>query len=582
MKILIVDDDATNRTVLDAFLRRDQHEIVSAENGVEAIAFFERHRPDVIFMDVMMPVMNGYTATREIKGRCLDEFIPVIFLTALSDEASLAKCIECGGDDFLTKPYSATLLRSKLDAMSRIRSLHQAVTGQKKQLELYQQETDHEIQLAKHVFNAVTSDRSSKASNIKIWTSTVSHFSGDLVLQEKTPSGQHNVMLGDFTGHGLSAAIGALPTADAFYSMTGKGFGIADIAGEINNKLHHYLPTGHFCAAALVNVDTKKGRIEIWNGGVPPIILMGNDGHILRIIQSSKLPLGVVESNEFDRNTDIIQLSQVSSIIICSDGLTELQNQDNEFFGFDGLTRAITEKNPGEQVCNALQDKMHHFMAGRIPDDDLTLVEIQCRFTTASQTIRLPQQPRSRENTAAEWAIDLYLTTASLAVADPVPFLIEWMMHLRMPDHQRQQIYIILTELINNAIEHGVLNLDSSLKDTPQGFEQYYKLREERLKSIKEGHLRVRMAQIYAGYKAITIKIEDSGIGFNAAEFMDNLDSGRSYGRGIGLVKAICNDVEYKDCGNRVEAEYIIKEESGFNDGADKASLLKKRVINVS
>ena len=56
-------------------------------------------------MDVMMPLLDGYEATRQIKAASANRFVPVIFLTAMSDEEALAQCIEAGGDDFLVKPY---------------------------------------------------------------------------------------------------------------------------------------------------------------------------------------------------------------------------------------------------------------------------------------------------------------------------------------------------------------------------------------------------------------------------------------------------------------------------------------------
>ena len=59
-------------------------------------------------MDVMMPVMDGYEATKVIKSRGVDRFVPVIFLTAVTDEKALAKCVECGGDDFSLSPTTAS------------------------------------------------------------------------------------------------------------------------------------------------------------------------------------------------------------------------------------------------------------------------------------------------------------------------------------------------------------------------------------------------------------------------------------------------------------------------------------------
>ena len=83
------------------------------------------------------------------------------------------------------------------------------------------------------------------------------------------------VFLGDFTGHGLPAAIGAMPVAEIFYGMAAKGFGAPDVLREINRKLRRILPVGMFCCGLMVEADFKHNSLRVWNGGLP-------DGWLLR------------------------------------------------------------------------------------------------------------------------------------------------------------------------------------------------------------------------------------------------------------------------------------------------------------
>ena len=115
--ILVVDDDVTNRLVLRALLKESGFKTLEAENGKVAVAVVEEHHVDIILMDIMMPVMDGYEAARIIKTNH-DVFIPIIFLTAMTDEAALAECIKVGGDDFLTKPVDFAMLKEKLNLNS--------------------------------------------------------------------------------------------------------------------------------------------------------------------------------------------------------------------------------------------------------------------------------------------------------------------------------------------------------------------------------------------------------------------------------------------------------------------------------
>ncbi|MBF0418548.1 MAG: response regulator, partial [Magnetococcales bacterium] len=135
MKILIVDDDRINSTILNRLLARDGHSVVIASDGVAGVEVFHREQPDLVLMDIRMPRMNGYEAAREIKRLAANRFVPIIFLTAVTDEDSLVQCIDAGGDDFLTKPFNRTILQAKIDAMERIRQLHGELSRQKETVE---------------------------------------------------------------------------------------------------------------------------------------------------------------------------------------------------------------------------------------------------------------------------------------------------------------------------------------------------------------------------------------------------------------------------------------------------------------
>ena len=129
LSALIVDDEMTNRVILRSLLKKLNYATTEAENGQQAVDRFREKRPSMIFMDIMMPVMDGYEATRIIKAEAGNYFIPVIFLTAMTDEESLLACIEAGGDDFLTKPYDKFILQTKIQAMERIAKLNKEVQG---------------------------------------------------------------------------------------------------------------------------------------------------------------------------------------------------------------------------------------------------------------------------------------------------------------------------------------------------------------------------------------------------------------------------------------------------------------------
>src|ERR1044071_1700705 len=102
--VLIVDDEMTARETLIAMLEGEGHELQVAKDGIQALQMLEQIQPDLILLDVMMPVMDGYEVCRRIRSTPQLAEVPILLLTALDDRASLVRGIEAGADDFLSKP----------------------------------------------------------------------------------------------------------------------------------------------------------------------------------------------------------------------------------------------------------------------------------------------------------------------------------------------------------------------------------------------------------------------------------------------------------------------------------------------
>ena len=137
LKILAVDDTEMNLNLLARFFSRKGHEMITATNGQEAIERFESEQPDLILMDVMMPVMDGYEATREIRQRSGEKWIPIIFMSAKVAVEDQVAGLDAGGDDYLTKPVNMRIFDAKIKAMQRIADMSDALSSQTNELEKY-------------------------------------------------------------------------------------------------------------------------------------------------------------------------------------------------------------------------------------------------------------------------------------------------------------------------------------------------------------------------------------------------------------------------------------------------------------
>jgi two-component system cell cycle response regulator len=121
--VLVVDDNAQNLELLQAYLEDLGCPVRTARDGIEALEAIEAEQPDIVLLDVMMPRMSGFQACQKIKANPRTRDIPVIMVTALNEVGDAERAVECGADDFLTKPVNRVELLTRIRASARVRQL---------------------------------------------------------------------------------------------------------------------------------------------------------------------------------------------------------------------------------------------------------------------------------------------------------------------------------------------------------------------------------------------------------------------------------------------------------------------------
>lgn len=123
MTILIVDDSPTIRAVLRAMVEKMGHSALEAGDGHVALHMLQQARPDLVLIDVVMPVMDGYEGARRMREMGgPDDRMPIIFLSSNESDQDLGRAMEAGGDDYLVKPVSFEVLKAKIHSVRRIGS----------------------------------------------------------------------------------------------------------------------------------------------------------------------------------------------------------------------------------------------------------------------------------------------------------------------------------------------------------------------------------------------------------------------------------------------------------------------------
>jgi CheY-like chemotaxis protein/serine phosphatase RsbU (regulator of sigma subunit)/anti-sigma regulatory factor (Ser/Thr protein kinase) len=557
MCILVADDNEGDRMLLSAIVRREGYDVITAVDGVDALAKFEAEAPDIVLLDALMPNLDGFDAAREIKARTKDAFIPIVFLTSLTEAGELARCLDAGGDDFLSKPYNPVILRAKLAALARMRQLHNTLAAQRDEIAMHHARLMREQDAAKDIFDRVAHSGCLSANVINYMMSPLAVFNGDILLAAQNPAGNMYILVGDFTGHGLTASIGAMPLAEIFYGMTPKGFGMCDVLREINRKLKEILPVGYFCCATMIDMNFNKGTVEVWAGGLPDAYLYRADSARVTRIRSRHLPLGVASAERFDASTEVYELAPGDRILMCTDGVLEVRNAAGEMYGADRLEVLLGSLPQGAQAFESVKAELDQHMGSAGREDDITVIEVTMR---AAQDVvaPAPKYVVKESPSPRDWTLTYELRPDSLKHSNPLPILQNVLTEVPSLRARGSAIFTVLSELYTNALEHGVMGLRSETKSSANGFAQYYSRRADVLKTLDRGYVRFELrSRSDARGGHLNIRVLDSGEGFDAARVENAEDVGERggyHGRGIGLVRELTDSLTFRGKGNDVEA----------------------------
>jgi hypothetical protein len=417
-----------------------------------------------------------------------------------------------------------------------------------------------EQEIAESVFVNAIQRTNIESPHLRHVVRPASIFSGDMVLSAYSPARDLYFLTGDFTGHGLLAALGAMPVSEVFRAMTTKGFSPEEILSGINRKLKDLLPVGLFFGAQLVVVNHDLEHVRVFNAGMPEVLIVDGVSHqIKHRFASTGLPLGVDAGADTRKMLQYAPIAHNDKILMFSDGLIEARNASDHQFGSVRLQEAIAAA-PLGRVFDQIFDHLDAFCGTRTQHDDVTLVEICCVHDVLPQ-IDTPAQYLPSQNLVrgrGEWRLSLRFAGRRLRETNPVPVLVNYLMEMEELQGERQSLFTVMTELYINALDHGVLGLDSALKKDPAGFESYFKTRESRLASLDSGYVSFDIsAEQLSARRSILLRVEDSGTGFDFAGQLapGNRDAALG-GRGLAIIDDLCDSLEFEGNGKIAIARF--------------------------
>ncbi len=563
LNVLAVDDSSTNRLLMLAMLEKMGHRVTLAEDGVHALALCEQHLPDLVLMDVAMPIMSGFDTVREMRRRYA-EWFPILFISAQTSNQEVVEGLRCGGDDYLFKPVNYEILQAKMQN-------YQIRIEQNLHLQDYRIRIEEETDTARDFIKQFTALDKIHDPLVNFFLKPAENFSGDLIAVARRPDNCLHVLLADSAGHGLTAALAVIPITQPFYQMTAKGFDLPAIVRELNRRVREYLPLPRFVAAAMLSLDPATGIIQVWNGGCPPVLLLSPDGaKILHRFKSRQLPLGVVAPAEFDAGLEYgTWAGESGHLLMCSDGATEICIGEGRELGQGGILSGALQL-PTGALFDRVVGVIDGYLGGLPPVDDIALIMVTCPPLDVGvhedEILRIEQERVAAAGCGhcsteqSVWKFSLMLTAQQLKHLDTVPFLLNIAGQIE-GGKADGKLFLVLSELFNNALDHGVLKLDSTLKNQTDGMELYFAERTARLVELEQGMVYMRLDKLLCGCMKVTFK--DSGEGFDFPALTDLHFNKQQHGRGIALLDKMCSALHYAGNGSEVAAYVCFSKHDG-------------------
>jgi anti-sigma regulatory factor (Ser/Thr protein kinase) len=278
--------------------------------------------------------------------------------------------------------------------------------------------------------------------------------------------------------------------------------------------------------------------------------------------------LGVVSPEQFDTTLEYYRYASGSArLLLCSDGATEMSVSAGKNLGHAGLLEGSRHAS-AEPLFERMAEVIEAHLPESGPDDDIALILVECPIdrdvVAAPEFIQQSNILLDKNKSLCDygkngehlWELAVTLTAPQLRRMDVVPFLINITGQIN-GGNPGGKVFLVLSELFNNALDHGVLKLDSSLKNGGEGMERYFEERKLRLAELQSGQISIVVQrQGCANCSCLKITFKDSGSGFDYhASRSEALNRNtQHHGRGISLLASICNEFRYSGNGSEVMA----------------------------
>ncbi|MGH1355171.1 MAG: PP2C family protein-serine/threonine phosphatase [Thalassovita sp.] len=404
--VLVVDDSRLQRRILVASLARWGYNVQEAGSAEEALEICESTPPDLVLSDWMMPGMDGLEFCQTFRKMSRESYGYFILLTSKTEKEAVAKGLDCGADDFLTKPVNATELRARINAGERILRMERELTEKNSlvgktlaKLQSLYDALDSDLIEAKKLQQSLVRDRFKDfgAAQVSLLLRSSGHVGGDLVGMYPISDLRVGLFAIDVSGHGISSALmtarlagylsSTVPDQNVALQKQEDGSYIplppSEVVERLNTMVLEEMETEHYFTMLLADFDMQTGEVKMVQAGHPHPIVQHQDG-ACTMVGAGGMPVGLLDGVGFEETSFILKPGE--RFFIQSDGVTECPAPDETLLDETGLMEMLKELQEvrGPALMEALIWRLSDFAGNDDFPDDISAVSLE--FGGSDQT----------------------------------------------------------------------------------------------------------------------------------------------------------------------------------------------------
>ncbi|MCC7118125.1 MAG: SpoIIE family protein phosphatase [Anaerolineales bacterium] len=377
-RILIVDDEPFNVDYLEQELEDLNYQTIAAVNGKDALEKISAEKPDLVLLDIMMPILDGFSVLEKVKADAEIRNIPIIVISANNDLPNMVKGIELGAEDYLPKPFEPTLLKARIQSCLEKKHLRDLQN-------LYLKSLENELNIARDIQKEFLPAELPKVEGWEIaaYFKAAKEVAGDFYDAFILPDGNLAFVVADVCDKGIGAALYMTlfrslirATANASAALT-PAQRLQHSVSLTNDYVAETHESANMFATIFIGIlESQSGKLFYINGGNESALVAGKDGAVHAELACTGPVIGAIPGASFA--VEEVELAADDLLVAFTDGIPDTQNSAKEFFGKEKMFKILKSHNakPGDFI-NKMEEALQAFIGSAEQFDDITLLAIK-------------------------------------------------------------------------------------------------------------------------------------------------------------------------------------------------------------